>query len=426
LGATSATLSLLAAAPLVAATLTGASVAGATLVAGPASSAAATGLPAPLVVASTTISSGGGPTGTGLLTVINTASNVASTPIKVDADPVALGVSSNGATAYVVGAANDDTGAPGSLISVSTSAHTVGKTVKIPNPIAVAVPPAGNTVYVLGGFDAASQPVGTLSDLYPVDTATGAIGKVIKVASNPSEIVATPNGRDLYVLGANEVTPVVTATFAAAAPVKLTSPGIAIAPNSKTAYFLDPDNLAVLPLATASNSKGKLIGTGPFVPEAIAVGPNGQDLYVVGTPDAALGQGLPDAVLLVYDAATGTLHKTVKLGPSSEASGWAITLTPNGQMAYALGYGKTPSAQGVVVPVNTATGAAGAPIHVGFNSSTIVASPNGSWVYVLDNGTPPGSSGPKSAGSVVPIDVASGKAGKPVPVAPYAEVMATS
>ena len=402
-------------------------VAGATLVAGPASNAAATSVPAaPLVVASTTIASAGNPTGTGVLTVINTASNVASAPIKVQADPVALGVSSNGTTAYVVGASNDETGAGGGLVSVNTSTHTVGKIVKLPNPIAVAVPQTGNTVYVLGGFDAASQPVGTPSDLYPVDTATGVIGKVIKVASNPSEIAVTPNGRDLYVLGANEVSPVVTATLAAAAPVKLTSPGMAIAPNSNAAYFLDPDNLAVLPLATAGNTRGKLIGTGPYVPEALAVGPNSQALYVVGTPDAALGQGLPDAVLLIYNTATGTLHKTVDLGPYSEASGWAVTLTPNGQMAYALGYGKTSSSQGIVVPVNAVTGVARSPIHVGVNASTIVASPNGAWVYVLDDGTPPGGSGPKSAGSVVPIDVASGKAGKAIPLVPYAEVMATS
>jgi len=387
---------------------------------------AAASMPAaPLVVASTSISSAGNPTGMGALTVINTSTNVASTPIKVDADPVALGVSSNGATAYVVGAYNDDTGAPGPLIQVSTSTHTVGKTVKVPNPIGVAVPPSGNTVYVLGGFDGASQPVGTPSDLYPVDTATGAIGKVIKVASNPSEIAVTPNGRDLYVLGASEVTPVVTATFAAAAAVKLTATGIAVSPNSKTAYLLDPGNLEVVPLATASNTRGKPIGIGPFVPDALAVSPNGQDLYVVGTPDAALGQGLHDAALLIFNTATGTLHKTVDIGPSSEANRWAMTLTPNGQMAYALGYAKT-SSQALVVPVNTATGVAGAPIHVGFNSSTIIASPGGAWVYVLDDGTPPGSAGPKSAGSVVPIDVASGKAAKPIPLVPYAQVMATS
>jgi hypothetical protein len=400
---------------------------GATLVAGPASNAAATSVPAaPLVVASTTILSNGGATGMGALTLINTANNVASAPIKVRAFPVAVGVSSNGATAYVVGAYNDDTGAPGSLISVSTSSHVVGRTVKVPNPIAVAVPPSGNTVYVLGGFDAASQPAGTPSDLYPVDTATGAIGKIIKVASNPSEIAVTPSGRDLYVLGANEVTPVVTATFAAAPPLKLTATGMAISPNSNTAYFLDPSNLEVVPLATASNTRGKPIGTGAFIPEALAVSPNGQELYVVGTPDAALGHGLPDAVLLTYNTATGTLHKTVDLGPYSEAIGWAVALTPNGQKAYALGYGKTSSSQGLVVPVNTVTGVAGPPIHVGFNASTIVASPNGTWAYVLDNGTPPGGSGPERAGSVVPIDVATGKAGKAIPIAPYAEVMATS
>jgi hypothetical protein len=45
---------------------------------------------APLVVASITIASAGNPTGTGALTVINTATNVASTPIKVDADPGAV------------------------------------------------------------------------------------------------------------------------------------------------------------------------------------------------------------------------------------------------------------------------------------------------------------------------------------------------
>jgi hypothetical protein len=69
---------------------------------------------------------------------------------------------------------------------------------------------------------------------------------------------------------------------------------------------------------------------------------------------------------------------------------------------------------------------AGAPIHVGVNASAIVASRNGTWVYVLDDGIPPGSPGPKSAGSVVPIDVATGKAAKSIPIAPYAQVMATS
>ncbi len=356
----------------------------------------ATGVAAPLVVASTNFGSAGNPTGTGTLTVINTANNVASAPIKVNADPVALGVSPNGATAYVVGAYNDGTGAPGSLISVSTSSHVVGRTVKVPDPIAVAVPPTGNTVYVLGGFDAASQPVGTPSDLYPVDTATGGIGKAVKVASNPSQIEVTPNGRDLYVVGASAVTPVVTAGFVAAAPVKLAATAVAIAPNSKTAYLLDPGNLEVVPLATASNTPGKPIGTGPYVPEALAVSPNSEALYVVATPDAALGHGLSDAVLLVFNAATGKLAKTVHLGPKSEANGWAIAVTPNGQMAYALGFAKTSSSQGTVVPVNTATGVAGALVHVGVNASTIVASPNGAWAYVLDYGTGPGSPGPRA------------------------------
>jgi DNA-binding beta-propeller fold protein YncE len=132
---------------------------------------------------------------------------------------------------------------------------------------------------------------------------------------------------------------------------------------------------------------------------------------------------------LVYDTATGALLRTVSLGAhpvnAYGDNGFVIVLTPSGGTAYVLGYGQL-ATQGWVVPVNTATGSSGALIHVGFNASAIVAAPSGKWVYVLDNGVPPGGATPKYTGSVVPIDVATGKAGKPVPVVAYAEMMTTT
>ena len=408
-----------------------ATIVSANVVAIPAASAAAARVPAdvagaPLVVASVGFNQSGGLAGTGAVTVINTANNVAGPAVKVGVAPVALVVSPNGATAYVVGASNDDTGAPGTLTPVNTVTHAVGKAVKLPDPIEVAVPSTGNTVYVLDGFEADIQPVGTPSNLYPVNTATGAVGKVVKVASNPTAtvpIVLTPNGKELYVLGTNEVTPVTTAPLAASAPLKIAATAVVISPNSNTAYFMQPGKLTVVVVATATNTRDKTIGTGQFVPEALALSPNGQDLYVVGAPDAALGGG-PDDDLLVYNTATGALLRTVSLGAHAD-NGFVIALTPSGGEAYVLGYGQL-ATQGWVVPVNTSTGSSGALIHVGFNASAIVAAPSGKWVYVLDNGVPPGGETPKYTGSVVPIDVATGEAGKAVPVVAYAEIMATT
>jgi hyaluronoglucosaminidase len=234
--------------------------------------------------------------------------------------------------------------------------------------------------------------------------------------------VLTPNGKELYILGAKEVTPVTTAPLTASPSLKITVTAAVISPNSNTAYLMQPGNLAVVVVATGTNARDKTIGTGQFVPEALALSPNGQDLYVVGAPDAALGGG-PDDVLLVYDTATGALSRTVSLGAHAD-NGFVVALTPSGGEAYVLGYGQL-ATQGWVVPVNTSTGSSGALIHGGFNASAIVAAPSGKWVYVLDNGVPPGGATPRYTGAVVPIDVATGKAGKAIPVVAYAEMMTT-
>jgi hypothetical protein len=344
--------------------------------------------------------------------------------LRLDADPVAVAVSPNGKTAYVVGAANDESGAPGSLTAVNMSTRTVNMSAKVPDPMAVAVPGTGNTVYVLNGFMADVQPAGTPGTLTPVNTATGVEGKAAKVASGSTALVITPDGKVVYALGGSAVTPVITASSAAWAPIKIRATAAAVTPNGKEAYFLVPTALSVVPVDTATQAMSKPIGTGLLLPAAVAASPNGQSIYVVATPDPGLGGGSVDK-LLVISASTNNVTRTVTLGSYPKALDWAVAVTPNGKAAYALGWG-TRGVPGVVLPFDTATGAVGKPIATGLNSSTIAVSANGLWAYVLDSGVPPGSSGPLSAGSVIPIDVATEKASKAIPVPAYAEAMATS
>jgi hypothetical protein len=59
---------------------------------------------------------------------------------------------------------------------------------------------------------------------------------------------------------------------------------------------------------------------------------------------------------------------------------------------------------------------------VGDDAASVVFSANSKWAYVLDDGYKSGAS--RSAGGVLAINVASGVAGKVLPVAAYADAMA--
>ena len=90
------------------------------------------------------------------------------------------------------------------------------------------------------------------------------------------------------------------------------------------------------------------------------------------------------------------MDRTIDLGSFPGSTQWQVVISPNGKTAYALGYG-TPSRAGVLVPVNTASGAVGKPIAVGDNASNVVISSDSKWAFVLDYGST------RSPGGVVPV-----------------------
>jgi hypothetical protein len=150
----------------------------------------------------------------------------------------------------------------------------------------------------------------------------------------------------------------------------------------------------------------------------LAISPNGQTVYVVGTPDRGLGH--TEDTLTAISTATDQVVKTTNLGSYANATQFTVAVSPSGKTVYALGSGST-KAQGVLIPVNTATDVVGETIPVGYNASAMVFSPNGSWAYVLDYGV-----APNSPGGVVPINLGTGTAGKRIAVSAYAEAMVVS
>jgi DNA-binding beta-propeller fold protein YncE len=128
---------------------------------------------------------------------------------------------------------------------------------------------------------------------------------------------------------------------------------------------------------------------------------------------------------MLFDAANSHLDKSVKLGAYPKDPLWDIVFTPNGKTAFALGYG-APTSAGVLIAINVSAGTAASPLAVGVGASSLAVAPNGNEAYVLDAGSPPGAQAKTSAGSVVPIDVATDKTGPPIAVTAYAQVMAVS
>jgi YVTN family beta-propeller protein len=218
----------------------------------------------------------------------------------------------------------------GAVMVLDTTTGKILRTIKIPpGPLEAALTPDGETLYVA-----------TDSGIVPVDLAAGRAGRTISVGEDTAEavhIVMTPDGKTLYVSSylADKVIPIDTATNTAGVPIRVDPrPGnMAITPDGKTVYVSDELANTVTPVDTATNTAGKPI--------------------------------------LIADPKVYGDH--VFPGP--------IAITPDGKTAYVASWIH-------VTPISTATNTAGTPIKVGFNSSWLTVSPDGSTVYALDGGYP--------------------------------------
>lgn len=272
------------------------------------------------------------------------------------------------------------TGAPGGqnvVIPINLATQVAGRPIDIPGdgvPRAIVVLPGTTTVLAASG-----------QDIVPVDTTTRRVGAPLDLGAGHAVLgmALDPSGSTLYVLVAGGVIPVDTAPLRAGAPIttglavsSVSSPhGIVVTSDGSTVYVIGQGGAdyggRVLPIATASRTlmpEASFDHFGIAAPAAVALAPDGSELYVADSADNWVNPlpvtafaSPPPPVRLPPAAGGGTQHPT------------DIAMSSSGTTAYVVaGFDS-------VIPLSTATLSFGRPIAVcsGATSMAITPSPGG-------------------------------------------------
>ena len=121
--------------------------------------------------------------GSGTVSPVAAATNLAGSAITVGKDPVLVAVRPDGKTAYVTNLGS------GTVSPIDTSTNVAGSAITVGSlPIGVAITPDSKTAYVT------SEDVKKESaQVFPIDTATNNVGTGIPVGRLPTGIVITPD-----------------------------------------------------------------------------------------------------------------------------------------------------------------------------------------------------------------------------------------
>jgi DNA-binding beta-propeller fold protein YncE len=387
--------------------------------------------------------------GSDSVTPIDAATGLAAPPIGLGELPDALAVAPGAKTVYVVEVGSDEQGSPGRVVPIATNNYTLSKAIPVgTNPQAIAIRPDGRMAYVLNGPDAATTPATTPVTLTPINLVTRSELRAVPVGALPLSMTMSPNGKLIYVVDSSPshpgepsgITPFGTATGKAGPAIKLppaAAPfpvsGLVFTPDGATAYAITASG--IVPVHTATGIPGKLIGLHTSMPVALAVSPDGATLAEVGIPVTALEKGSPYAnnvTLALLSTASGAVRKVVTLGDEPGAVSWQIAMAPDGSTAYVLTTTQSPAAsplvssQSTLISVNLATGKASKPLDVGQDATALMISPDGVTVYVLVVGPYRSGSSHNGPGHIVPVATATGTLGKPVPVGLLPQAFAIS
>jgi DNA-binding beta-propeller fold protein YncE len=297
----------------------------------------------------------------GTVTPVDLSGGKALSPVPVGPVPLSMDMAPNGQFLYVLGSSIKDgapTGEPSTITPVSTATNRAGAVIKL--PVAMGAFPASGLVFTP---NSATAYVVTASGVLPVTTSSAAVGHLVGLpTSMPVALAVTPNGATLVEVGtpitarekgspyADNVTLALisTATGKVGKVVTLGSePGavswkVLVAPDGLMAYVLvsaqNPsasplvsDQSTVIPvdLATAKAAKAIDVGTNA---QTMALGPGASTLYVLDSgsyngPGAA--HNVPGSVVPVATA-TGTAGPAITVGMAPYAL--AVTQPPLDQV----------------------------------------------------------------------------------------------
>jgi YVTN family beta-propeller protein len=360
----------------------------------------------------------------GLIAIPRPRADAASAPYAVSTlnsieAAAGVAVAPDGKTAYVIDG-QPVAGGEYALFEVDTSTDTISRTITDPSffdPVAVAVAPSGDFVYVLNRTGTVSvvatstatvkTTIGTANSssdpqdlVISPDGTTGYVSEkgfgVVSVLNltkdsvtrtvtiaNPEGLALSPNGRDLYVASYSsgpKVAVVDTITYAVSSPISSglngTLSGLAVSPSGSTLYVVEHevDEVAVVDLAT-SDVVATVTGFSDN-PGAVVVSPNGSTLYVTDGPAVTVVDTSTDAITHSLDVGP--------VGPAISTAATAVAMSPSGATVYIAGL---TDALGTVFVLDTATETiVGAVPTVGYYPVAVAVSPDGKNVYVANEG----------------------------------------
>jgi YVTN family beta-propeller protein/autotransporter-associated beta strand protein len=194
-------------------------------------------------------------------------------------------------------------------------------------------------------------------------------GSAVTVGSGPQNAVFTPDGRYAYVVsaGSNTVTvlDVGTRTIVATVAVGSVPEAIAISADGKFVYVPNLDSNRVSVISTAANQVVSSISAPS--PYAVAVSPDGGTLYVTSFYGGTTS---------IIDAASGTTLKSISVGTNPIA----VVASRDGSKVYVLNEAGTVA----VTVIDTASRTIAATIPLSVNGLCLAVSPDGTRLYATN------------------------------------------
>jgi YVTN family beta-propeller protein len=308
--------------------------------------------------------------------IVNPDGSFTFTP--TEAARLAAGAPGAAAAASIIVTASNGLAATNAVFAVPLSPYEKGAVIAtIPVGAyvsAIAVSPDGSYLYV-GAMDFDPETGVVTNTVKVIDTATNTVRASIPVGDEqPMAIAFAPDGTNAYVTMPNDTVLVINAGHAVFAGISLNgSPsGVALTPDGAYAYVVNSSYpfSYVAVINTATQMKIGEIPVGyPSSGIAIANAPNGTFAYVAHSSTTG------EFSVQVIDTGVNIVVKTISL----ETPTGSMVATPDGSYVYVLDN----SAEGLVKVIDTDTNTVVKTIQMGRRLDHAVASPDSVYLYVM-------------------------------------------
>jgi YVTN family beta-propeller protein/cysteine-rich repeat protein len=278
------------------------------------------------------------------VSIIDVATNTVTTEIPVSYGPVAIIITPDGSSAYVVNLASYN------LSVIDTRTNQVTATLHVGEyPQAAAISPDGGALYVMDGNS---------DKVSIVDTATNVVESFFR-ASARGNIAITPDGAFLYVTGLRFesatngdhgiVSVIDSSTRKVVKALPVAGGVVAFSPDGSTAYVTGEGLVSVVDARQVVGRGVIAVGQNPV---GIAVAPDGTFAYVANSGVAPAYDGS----ISVIDTATEVATRTIPVGAGARG----VAFTADGSRAYVAN-----QKANTVSVIDTATHSVAATIAVG-------------------------------------------------------------